>query len=91
MRRRKWTSELKLKAVLEGLRGRPVAEICSEYGISQNQYYKWRDKFLSNAHKAFDTEQVSKRTVRIERENLQLKRLIGELALELKKSEDDYE
>jgi transposase-like protein len=91
MKRRKWTPEQKVRLVLEGLRGRAVAEICTEFGISQNQYYKWRDQFLSNAHKAFIAEQMSKRSVRIEKENLQLKRLIGELALELKKNGDDYE
>jgi len=38
--------------VLEGLSGRPVSEICNEYGIHQNQYYIWCDRFLSEAHKA---------------------------------------
>ena len=90
MKRRKWKPEQKVKVVLEGLRGRAVADICTEFGISQNQYYKWRDQFLSNAHKAFATEQAGKHTARVERENQQLKRLIGELALELKKNGDDY-
>jgi len=56
MKRRRWDSKTKTKIVLEGLSGRPVSEICNEYGIHQNQYYSWRDKFLSEAHKAFDSK-----------------------------------
>jgi transposase-like protein len=47
MKRRRWDSKTKTKIVLEGLSGKPVSEICNEYGIHQNQYYIWRDKFLS--------------------------------------------
>jgi len=47
MKRRRWDSKTKTNIVLEGLSGRPVSEICNEYGIHQNQYYLWRDKFLS--------------------------------------------
>jgi ACT domain-containing protein len=35
----------KIVVVLEELRGqKAIAEICREHGISQVQYYKWRDK-----------------------------------------------
>ena len=53
MKRRKWDSKTKAGIVLEGLSGRSVSELCSEYEISQNQYYLWRDKFLQDSHKAF--------------------------------------
>jgi len=45
MKRRRWDSKTKTKIVLEGLSGRPISEICNEYGIHQNQFYLWRDKF----------------------------------------------
>ncbi|WP_029894821.1 transposase [Desulfohalovibrio reitneri] len=86
MKRRKWTPEQKTRVVLEGLRGRPVGEVCAEYAISQNQYYKWRDQFLAQAHKAFEPEHGAQRTAKLERENMKLKSLIGELTIELKKS-----
>jgi len=36
----------KIVIVLEGLRGhRTIAEIYRVHGISQGQYYKWRDKY----------------------------------------------
>jgi transposase-like protein len=43
MKRRRWDSKTKTKIVLEGLSGRPVSEICNDYGIHQNQYYTWRE------------------------------------------------
>jgi transposase-like protein len=88
MKRRKWTNEEKALVVLSGLKGRGIADICAEHGICQAQYYKWRDQFLSNASKAFETEQLSKTQQRIAKENQRLKSLIGELTLELKKSEE---
>jgi len=88
MKRRKWTNELKTQIVLSGLKGQAIAEICNEHGISQSQYYTWRDHFLSNAPKAFDTQKVCKKQQRLEHENQKLKGLVGELTLELKKNEE---
>ena len=88
MKRRKWTSDQKALIVLEGLKGRPVGELCNEHGISQSQYYQWRDQFLSQAHKAFEVKGNDRRTAKLESENARLKTLVGELTLELKKSEE---
>jgi transposase-like protein len=52
MKRRKWKPEQKALIVLEGLKGRPISELCAEHEISQAQYYQWRDLFLANAAKA---------------------------------------
>lgn len=86
-RGRKWTSEEKAKIVLQGLKGRPVAELCNEYQIHQQQYYRWRDQFLENAPKLFETNEQSRREERLARENKKLKTLIGDLTVELKKSD----
>lgn len=88
MQRRKWDSKTKVQVVVQGLKGRAVAEICGEYQISQNQYYQWRDQFLSNAGKAFETARQSRTEERLAKENERLKVLIGELTLELKKSDE---
>lgn len=53
--------------VLQGLKGRAVSEICNEYQIHQTQYYTWRDKFLENAPKVFDTGKQNKKEERLER------------------------
>ena len=87
MKRRKWDGKTKAKVVIEGLRGRSVAEICNEYQIGQTQYYKWRDQFFANADRAFDADKAGKREERMVAENRRLKGVIGELTLELKKND----
>jgi transposase-like protein len=74
--------------VLEGLKGKPVAAIYNEHQISQSQYYQWRDQFLANAANAFESHQHTRKETRLEHENARLKRLVGELTLELKKSDE---
>jgi len=72
------------------LSGRPVSEICNDYGIHQNQYYLWRDKFLSEAHKAFDSKKDSGELDRLRKKNRDLTQIIGSLTVELKKTEEDF-
>ncbi len=87
MKRRDWDSKTKAQVVMEGLQGRSVASICSEYQISQSVYYRWRDTFLANANQAFETKASNKREERLVEENKKLKQAVGELTLELKKNE----
>jgi len=45
--RRKFSSEEKIRIVLEGLRGEEsIAELCRREGINPNLYYKWSKEFL---------------------------------------------
>jgi transposase-like protein len=88
MHRRKWDAKTKAIIVLEGLKGKPVAEICSEHQISQSQYYQWRDQFFAHAAHAFEVHQHTRKEARLAQENTRLKRLVGELLLELKKSDE---
>ncbi len=45
--RRKFSSEEKIRIVIEGLRGETtVAELCRREGISQGNYYKWTKDFM---------------------------------------------
>ena len=83
MKRRKWDPKTKAMIVVQGLKGKPVAEICLEHQISQTQYYQWRDQFLANAHQVFvDNE---KKGELLTRENAHLRKIIGDLTVELKK------
>jgi transposase-like protein len=88
MKRRRWRPEQKALIVLEGLKGKPIGELCAEHEISRAQYYQWRDLFLANAARAFEAGGAPQRQGRLERENARLKALVGERALELKKSEE---
>jgi transposase len=79
MYRRKWDAKTKAMIVLEGLKGKAVAELCTEHQISQAQYDQWRDQLLANAAKAFEIQQQSQREARLAQENARLKTLGGEL------------
>ena len=53
MKRRKWDLKTKARVVLEGLKGRPIAELWTEHQVSQSQYCACRDHFACNAAKTF--------------------------------------
>jgi len=88
MKYRKWTSQEKLKIVLEGLSGQiDIGKLCSKYQVAQTQYYKWRDQLLKFGYQAFDQKTVTKKEQHLQSENQNLKKIIGEMAIELKKTE----
>jgi transposase-like protein len=88
MPKSRWDARTKAMIVLEGLKGKSVPDICAEYQISQSHYYRWRDKFLANMHLAFADK--TSREVTLGREVGELKKVIGELTVELKKNEMDW-
>ena len=45
-KRKQWKSQQKSEIVLQALQGRPVSEICLEYGIGNSLFYKWKEQFL---------------------------------------------
>ena len=92
--RRKFTSEEKIRRVLEGLKGEnSIAEICRREGIAPGMYYKWSKTFLEAGKRRLngDTkrEATSDDVTELRQENVQLKQLVAELSLDnriLKKS-----
>jgi transposase-like protein len=90
MERRKWDAKTKAMIVLEGLKGKPVAELCNEHQLSQAQYSQGRDQFLAHAAQAFEVHEQSQREARLTRENARLKTLVGELTLERKKRDEMF-
>ena len=81
--RRKFTSEEKIRIVLEGLRGEEsIAAICRKEGISPNLYYTWSKSFLEAGKKRLsgDTkrEATSDEVTILKRENEDLKRILAE-------------
>ena len=92
--RRKYTSEEKIRIVLEGLKGEvSITELCRREGIVSNLYYRWSKDFLEAGKKRLsgDTarEATSSEVTDIRSENDQLKQLVAELSLNnrlLKKS-----
>ena len=88
MKRRQWTAKDKLAIVLQGLRGEiSVVELCNQHQISQSQYYKWRDRLLAEGAKVFEHGGPDRAELRLQKEVRKLKGIIGDLTVELKKSE----
>ena len=93
--RRKFSSEEKIRIVLEGLRGEEtIAELCRREGISPNLYYNWSKEFLEAGKRRLQgntkRQATSTEVTDLRRENSQLKEMLAELALRvrvLKKNE----
>ena len=94
--RRKFSSEEKIRIVLEGLRGEEsITTICRREGINPNLYYRWSKSFLEAGKKRLsgDTqrEATSDEVIQLRRENDDLKKILGETYLkyeQFKKSQD---
>ena len=97
--RRKFSSEEKIRIILEGLRGEEsIAELCRREGISPNLYYRWSKGFLEAGRRRLkgDTkrEATSGEVLDLRKENVELKELVAELSLRnrrLKKISDGQE
>lgn len=81
--RRNWDGHTKARIVLEGLSGACVSEVCKRHGVQPGLYYRWRNHFLANAHRAFEDPVRQGGEAELVQENERLKRLVGEMALEL--------
>lgn len=92
--RRKFSSEEKIRIVLEGLKGEiSISELCRREGIVANLYYRWSKDFLEAGKKRLNGDTVreanSSEVGGLRQENEQLKQLVAELSLKnrvLKKS-----
>jgi transposase len=84
--RKKYSTEEKIRIVLEGLRGEDsIASICRREGISPNLYYRWSKDFLEAGKKRLQGDTVreanSFEVNQLRQENDQLKQLVAELSL----------
>jgi transposase len=92
--RRKFSSEEKIRIVIEGLRGEEsIAALCRKEGIAQNLYYRWSKDFIEAGKKRLsgDTlrEANTSEVTDLRAENTNLKEVVAELVLQtrlLKKS-----
>ena len=80
--RRKWDARTKAKIVLDGLMGGCVNDLCRTNDLRPGQYYKWRGYFLDNCHRIFEKQPLQTEN-ELAAENEELKKLVGELTLEL--------
>ncbi len=91
---KKYSSEEKIRIVLEGMRGEEsIAELCRREGLNQNVYYRWSKEFLEAGKQRLagdiKREANSTEVTDLKKENDQLKRLVADIMLKnevLKKS-----
>ena len=84
--RRNYSSEEKIRIIIEGMRGETtIAELCRKEGISQGIYYKWSKDFMEAGKKRLtgDTmrEANTSEVKDLKDENSSLKELVAELSL----------
>ena len=61
--RKRYSSEDKIRIVLEGLRGEDsVAELCRREGINSNVYYRWSKEFMEAGKKRLSGDTVREAT-----------------------------
>ena len=92
--RKRYSSEEKIRIVLEGLRGEEsVAELCRKEGINATIYYRWSKDFLEADKKRLSGDTVREATSDevddLRRQSAELKETLAEVVMEnrvLKKS-----
>lgn len=77
MKRSRFTEEQIIQILNEVQSGMKVEELCRKHGISTPTYYSWKAKFGGM------TISDAKRLRALETENSKLKRLVGELSLDI--------
>ncbi len=88
--RRKFSSEEKIRIVLEGLRGQvAITELCRREGISPTLYYSWSKAFLDAGKNGLTRDTLRDATAgevrQLKEENTDLKRAVAEAALEIQR------
>ena len=86
--RRKFTSEEKVRVVLEGFRREvKVSDLCRREGINPNVYYAWLKEFMEAGKTRLAAETVRDATQAevegLKLQNERLKQLVAELSLEV--------
>ena len=86
--RRKYTSEEKVRIVLEGFRREvAVRDLCRREGVKPGAYYAWTKDFMEAGKERLTRDAVRDATrqeiAQIKRENAELKHLVADLSLEV--------
>lgn len=87
MPKKKYTAEFKTKVILTIIQGdKEFNAICADFNLNPSMVRKWKQEFLQNAHRAFnsDSEQkaVRRKDVCLKKKNDQMLKTIRQLTLE---------
>lgn len=78
MKKKRFTEEQIVRILREAeRRERTIGEICKEHGVSEQSFYRWRNRF--GAMEVCDVRRLRE----LEKENGQLKRLLAERVMEV--------
>ena len=88
--RRNYSSEEKIRIIIEGLRGEmSIAELCRKEGISQGIYYKWSKDFMEAGKRRLNGDTMREANTsevhELKGQNLELKEIVAELNLEVRR------
>jgi len=76
MPRKRYTEEQIASILKESEAGVSTVELCRKYGMSQNTFYKWKDKYGGM------TVSDIRRLRQLEEENRRLKQIVADLTLD---------
>jgi len=76
MRKSKFTEEQIVYALKQAELGVPVLDLCRKYGVSEQSFYRWRQKYGG-----LEAGEL-RRLKQLEEENRKLKQLVAELSLD---------
>ena len=87
--RKAYSSEEKIRIVIEGIRGElSIAELCRREGIHQTNYYKWSKDFMEAGKHRLNGDTMREANTsevhQLKGENTSLKELVAELSLEVR-------
>jgi transposase len=87
--RKAYSSEEKIRIIIEGIRGElSIAELCRREGIHQGNYYKWSKDFLEAGKNRLNGDTMREANTsevqQLKGENASLKELVAELSLEVR-------
>ena len=76
MARKRYTEEQIVRILKEATAGAKTKDLCRKYGVSENTFYAWRNKFSGR------TIPDIKKLRALEDENRKLKHIVAELTLD---------
>ena len=85
MKRKRFATEQIIKILKEAELGIKIVELCRKYGIVEQTFYNWRNKYGG-----MDISEA-KRLKALEDENRRLKRLVADLSLDNQVLKDLFE
>lgn len=77
MKGKRYSEEQIVRMVSEVEGGKPIAQVCREYGVSEQSVYRWRTKY--GGLELSDVQRLKQ----LEEENRRLKKLVADQALDI--------